>query len=235
MLSLSQSMCLGLSLKSSSVGDPYASNTILLANFATDATDDKGHTATLLGNAAVSGGAAVFDGVGVSIQYAGFDPTLFGTNNFTVEIVVIPNNGGANKSFFNTGGGAVWGSNMLSFGLQPPPAKGVYVSIYGVGAPTLNFAAGAPNLHDGSAHHVVIQRVSGVLTAYLDGFYATSTDGTASAITGATNGGVACIGETIDNEYFHGSINAIRVTAGVARYSGTNTAAANFTPVLTNF
>ena len=66
-------------------GDPHFASVIWLANYASDASDVKGHAVTLYGGASVSGGALVLDGNGDYATCANSIDWATGTQAFTVD------------------------------------------------------------------------------------------------------------------------------------------------------
>jgi hypothetical protein len=199
------------------------------ANDGTTFTDVKGHTMTRGGNTVTKTGekkygtAAIFlDGTGDYLSCTSSDFNL-GSGDFTIEFWFFPQDGGHGGSYARllaigadaTSGGlyivANNTDNPLTFLIQGHNGS-AYVNL-------LDYVA--TGVTDDTWHHFALVKASGVYTAYVDGSqYATKT----TSYTHSTTALVIGAGTTGANA-FKGYIDDVRITVGVARYSGTFTPA----------
>lgn len=212
----------------SATSDPYFSSVSLLlpmdgANGSTTFTDESNNslTVTANGNAQISttqskfgGASAAFDGTGDYLTVSSSSAGTFGLDDFTVECWVY-------RSTSSTGGIA-----------QQSPTQAPAWYLY-VDTTVVRFGRHGAAQYDGfpiSAlptsgwHHLALSRASGTVYMFVDGVSQTVT---------AVNGGIGLyafssdksieVGRTADDE-FHGYIDDLRITKGVARYT------AAFTP-----
>lgn len=192
--------------------------------------DDKKKIWGVLGNAQLSTAQSLhgptsmyFDGTGDSILNSKGGIGNFGTGDFTVELLLFLVNGGH---------GSAW-SRIMETQKYPNPGGWAMVCAGSTAPSALRFdhSNGSSFIDTGSAvsdnvwHHIAVTRSSGTLRIFVDGALkgsvATSVNFTADDLS---------IGGNISNgESFRGYIDSIRITKGVARYTG------NFTPPSAEF
>jgi hypothetical protein len=222
MLTLNHLVGFGAVSAAPTTGDPYIANVSLLLQprFGDAGVVDyspSGRSVTALGGAAVdaaqawSGGAsALFDGVNDYLSLAANTAFAFGTGDFTIEAVANLNAGADFRfaAIVDAPGSSPYG---WYFGGWPSSLRwgdetGTDFSS-GVGAPVV-----------GSWKHYVAQRAAGVFSAYIDGVRTFTTAYTVNLASRST----LYVGVRNDATYafINGRIAALRITKGVARYSG---------------
>jgi hypothetical protein len=193
-------------------GDPYFANVVLLYNFDTPSTTDvTGKTAALIGNAAISGGALVLDGNGDSLYLnASSADFAFGTGDYTIEFVCTKSGNGALG--YDTA--IDWtndGNSSGGFFVELSSSRG-FVSWGDNAAAALVYST---NPNDGSQHYWAVKRSGTTKTLWKDGSQVASQSNDKDVVQGYQ----PRIGGTRNTNTFgfKGSINAIRITKGVAR------------------
>jgi len=194
-------------------------------NASTTFTDEKGHTATAVGDAQLDTSvkkygtaSAKFDGTGDKITLASTTDLDFGNGPFTIEGWVITTQTGrqyatlmekSNGSFnagswalnFNT---ATSGDGKVSF-WQTDVSNSVPVVT----------SSGAIN--DGSWHHVAVVRVGNQILLWIDGALAGAVT---STVAFAANASTTIFGNSVfSTRDFNGHLDDWRITKGVARYT----------------
>lgn len=217
----------------SSGGDPYGSNVSLLlhcdgSNGSNVFVDSSSYAQTVLANGAVSistTGAKFGSGccvtTGVYADYlsvangAQFD---FGNGDFTVEgwlqLTSVGTNGAA---FIGRWGGAP--SNMADWLIYLDTSNRLIIYLNGQPLAT----AGSPVPTDGNYHHIAMVRSGNTVTMYMDGVSVCSSNFTASVQYSPSKPVRTHVWDDT-NGRLNGKIDEIRITKGVARYTG------NFTP-----
>ena len=142
----------------------------------------------------------------------------FGTGDFTVEFWI---NASASGSYTQVIGTIVSSNENGTWriGNRFNSLNQIYFA-RGTGSGFNEFQASV-NVNDGAWHHVAVVRYSGTITIYADGISSAS-----SSITGTcTSANPLYVGYNgRDNAYITGYLDDVRITKGVARYTG------NFTP-----
>lgn len=211
------------SIPVAAAGDPYWANVTSLlhcdgADLSTTFVDQKGLIWTASGTAKISTtepkfgtGAGLFDAsAGCWVDAPTGDGFAFGTGDFTIEAWVKIAILDGNRFVF--GFGPNWGVYVLT------PAA---ILFDGSGNRIVYQAPpGDPVPGTGAYTHFAVQRAAGVFTLFIDGFargtYANSTD--------FTVGNFRLGAQTTGSGGWSGYLDDLRVTKGVARYSG------DFTP-----
>ena len=221
----------GLLLQGQEV-DPFWANVVALLHFdgtngSTVFTDAKGHTFTAVGAAALStaqqkfGSASLaLNGTNSAIVSATSTDWEFGAGNFTIElfarpaIAVVARMELLERWTSNIG----WGMQIMDTGflrafIQSPAVNGGVAVLVGPGATTVT--------HN-TWHHVALVRDGSTMRLFLDGV---------SQGTAAFAGTLATVSEPLNigydnsgSRWVNGNLDALRITKGVARYTG------NFTP-----
>jgi len=206
--------------------DPYFSSVSLLlhmdgSNGSTTFTDSSSNafSATVSGNAQISTtnpkfgtGAGSFDGNGDYVTFANNAAFNFGTGDFTVE------------SWFNGTGTILgkWGSgNQVAYVLIISSTQ-INFSVGSAGVYSTGFLFNT-TISSNTWYHVAITRSGTTLRCFLNGTQI-GTDQTSSQ--NLTSTATVDIGVTKSNlsSYFNGSIDDVRLTKGVARYTASFTA-----------
>lgn len=143
-----------------------------------------------------------------SIHSGGYND--LGTGDFTIELWVIPT-ANFNSSFMNFG--AV-GSNGFNFGMQSGGGVGSFYEF--AGSNSANFAG---SIVLNTPNHCVLQRDGNNLSCYLNGTRIWIDTGVSGPWVTPTSG--FYIGLDSASRPHIGQIDEIRITKGVARYSGT--------------
>lgn len=154
---------------------------------------------------------------------AGHDDFVFGTGAFTVELFV---KALVTKTVSDSNGGIIGfgGSSGAAFNIRQGGSNGTLNSVHiGFQGVTSAIITATPVITDGAWHWVVAQRDgSGTWSLYLDGTLA----GTSTAVldhnpTGTSRKMIIGNGAPVFNgTRFIGYIDEVRVTKGLARYSG---------------
>lgn len=207
--------------------DRYWLNTVVAMHFDGVVFDEKGHGIGVL-SAQISATRSKFGGTslylpGTGLAYANVDSTvdldLSGSDPFTIEFWVYIETQTGNWSrplMFGTNGEAssmsMWVNSANEFGFVRAYAGAVGIS--------------ASGLTPGTWHHVALCATGNVGTIFLNGAtVATSTfDRPSAAVIPLYIGGDPNVSGQYDSTHFHGYLDDLRITKGVARY------AANFTP-----
>ena len=217
------------------ITDSYLQNTVLFINGNGSIADGSvyGRAVTANGNAQVSTsikkhgtGSVAFDGSGDKLTVASSADFAFGVGDYTIELWVMRGAGGqAYARAVNFG--PYWASDDAhGINVSDPDVGGklAYAS-YKLGAARL--LASSTKLDQGVWYHVAVTRAAGVFRLFLDGvLQATNSSHVGASIDVSSNNWLA-IGSAepvSGGEDFSGYIDDLRVTKGVARYTG------NFTP-----
>ena len=219
-------------------GDVYYPQTSLLMHFngtngSTTMTDNSKNnfTATATNGASIStiqskfgGSSVLFDGTNdyVSIPTSNFN--TFGSSNFTVELFFRSNqNNQQYCSFISDEGGISSGLTIL---LNIASSSDGKIGVWQTGCVTgLTSTNGGYN--DNNWHHIAYVRNGSIATIYVDGINQASTTVSGNPSTPA---GAFIIGAATGlSRYYNGYIDELRITNGIARYTG------NFTPSTTQF
>ena len=219
-------------------GDVYYPQTSLLMHFngtngSTTMTDNSKNnfTATATNGASIStiqskfgGSSVLFDGTNdyVSIPTSNFN--TFGSSNFTVELFFRSNqNNQQYCSFISDEGGISSGLTIL---LNIASSSDGKIGVWQTGCVTgLTSTNGGYN--DNNWHHIAYVRNGSIATIYVDGINQASTTVSGNPSTPA---GAFIIGASTGlSRYYNGYIDEMRITNGIARYTG------NFTSPTTQF
>ena len=227
--------------------DPHFNSTGLIinpegANGSTSFTDESSNAAAISGNGEISttqakfgSASAYFDGNDQYLFVSNASWMSFGANAFTVEawiwidansaldgdsnrtaaiINTFPQAGAptADESwdFFVTGDGTTTGTG-LQFRYQDNSAFGIDVS-------------GSATISQSAWHHVAAVRYNNTLSLYLDGTSIGSGSVTGQSISSVNGLNVGAFRFGSDISDLNGYIDGVRVTTGVARYTGNFTA-----------
>ena len=156
--------------------------------------------------------AMYFDGSGDEITTPASDLYNYGTGDFTWEAWVYVSSQGTYDYIF--------GQHTLAAGLGLYIQGGVW-KLYGGNAVQITTTTSVSN---GTWYHVALARESGTARLFVDGTLAGNATITSSIPSGATYG--ITLGrwtEPSDAQYFHGYLQDVRVTNGLARYTSTFT------------
>lgn len=143
----------------------------------------------------------------------------FGNGEFTIEAFVYWNGTAELGALFNTYEGL--GTSGLFFGVAAGGYMRLYCSSNGAQWDMANGQDGGMQLTANTWHHVALVRESnGSIYSYLDGTKTTTalSTSTASIYTNGTDD--AHIGGNTTNYEWMGQIDEVRITKGVARYTG---------------
>lgn len=214
--------------------DPYWNSVVLAmhmdgADASTTFVDEKGHAVTVSGGAKLSTtspargtACAVFDGTGDYLSFGDTADHELGGGSFTIEFWLKTTQTlayacpiGRDTGTFPAGAWSILlngpGSGYIQF----------WNASYSTSAAQLSPASN-PAINDGAWHHVAIVRNGSAMALYKDG---------TSIATATWTGSIADLAAGVnigrDQGYsrdFNGSIDDLRITKGVARYT------ANFTP-----
>lgn len=195
------------------LGDPYASNVVLLSNYdgAFDDESNLNHTLSTTGSTVIGTGPADTWGTGVAYNGSGdgyvlapelSDEFTFGTGDFTIEL----------RQYRNTISGAQniigWAGGSCGLYYAASSSK-INILINGTVIDTPNY-----NYYQLQWHHIVFQRVSGVFSLSVNG---KNISNISSAET-LGSGDFTVLHRETALYGFKGPIDSVRVTKGVARY-----------------
>jgi hypothetical protein len=201
--------------------DPFFSSVVLLLHMDDTNPNDfsnSAHSCSKIGTSRSSteskfgGFSFVFSGSTSYISYANHADYNFGTGDFTAELWFFPTAAdfgmlveSGNSPFTGTGSIAIaFNANRT---VQIGNANGASAIVVGTALLSLN-----------AWHHIVAQRSGTTWTQYIDGV----SDGTATSAVNLTATGPMTIGGTsrLAADSCTGYIDELRLTKGVARYSG---------------
>ena len=220
------------------VGDDYYNSCSLLLhcdgiNGSTTFTDNSPapRTVTATNGAAISttqskfgGASGFFDGTDdyLSIPTSNFN--TFGTANFTVELFFRSNqNSRQYCSFISDEGGISTGLTIL---LNIASSSDGKIGVWQTGC-VAGLTSTNGGYNDNNWHHIAYVRNGSIATIYVDGINQASTTVSGNPSTPA---GAFIIGAAPGlSRYYNGYIDELRITNGIARYTG------NFTPSTTQF
>lgn len=216
---------IGGSAQAVASADPNFSSVVLLlpldgANGSTTMNDVSSNalSATVFGNAQISTtgpkfgtGSLLLDGTGDYIRYPDDPDWDFGTGDFTVEAwinIAVLNDPSPIVGRLNPGaGGVAWGLRVVT-----GPTRLYFYS--GGTAFLYNWAGGTLS----TWHHVAATRSGTTLSVYANGTRLGS--GTNSTNLGASTAVVYVGTDGLTTSFFNGKIDDLRITKGVARYTG---------------
>ena len=151
----------------------------------------------------------------------------FGAGNFTIEFWMYVTATPSTEQYFLAVGPA--GSGGVTRGWRMAAhngtAAGIYFSPTGIGSEVL--LGSFPNAS--AWHHIAIVRNSTTITGYVDGIaLGTTINASTTAITDITSGDYSFVGGMLNSGatprlFYNGYIDDLRITKGVARYTGTFT------------
>lgn len=207
--------------------DPYGMNVSLLlhmdgTNGSTTFIDDSINnlTVTAYGDAQISAtnkvfgtGSALFDGNGDYLEITDIAPFEFGSEDFTIECWVYMVEGAGGTTI------ARWSSGVEAFFFMVDTPQGVVVYLNNTNIPEVTGGTITPD----QWHHVCLVRNGNDLRSFIDGQQV----GTTATFTDPINPSDATLRIGWDsgaNIPFNGHIDELRISKGVARYTG------NFTP-----
>ena len=168
-----------------------------------------------------------FDGTGDALAIP-YNPAFnFGAGNFTIEFWMYVTATPSTEQYFLAVGPA--GSGGVTRGWRMAAhngtAAGIYFSPTGIGSEVL--LGSFPNAS--AWHHIAIVRNSTTITGYVDGIaLGTTINASTTAITNITSGDYSFVGGMLNSGatprlFYNGYIDDLRITKGVARYTGTFT------------
>ncbi len=207
-----------------SSADPDFSSVVLLlpmdgTNGSTTITDSSSNalSATVYGNAQIStsgpkfgSGSLLLDGTGDYITLPDDPDWDFGTGDFTVEAwihMAALNNNSSVVVRLNPAASAAWGLRVVT-----SPTR---LQFYAGGSSFLyNWTGGSLN----TWHHVAATRSGTTLSVYANGTRLGS--GSNSANLGTSTAVVRVGTDSLTTDFFNGNIDDVRITKGVARYTG---------------
>jgi hypothetical protein len=209
------------------------------ADAATVFFDEALHTVTQNGGAQIdtaqykfNGASGLFDGTGDYLSLADSDDWDFGTGNFTVETWLRRNGNQADYAGIISAGGPAAGPTgwAISFGNAAGGTTNKVIFYSNTtGSWTSNITASAA-ISDTTWTHVAVVRNGTALTLYYDGVSKGTYDCTGKTFNSSNSGVV--IGRLytgIDNYYFKGHLDEIRISKGIARWT------AAFTPPIREY
>ena len=184
----------------------------------------QGNNLKLVGNSAASTTQAkfsstasvYFDGNGDELRTPPSDLFSYGSGDFTWEFWMNPSSQDT-YNYIITQGSSGSGTNGLGLYLQ-----GGVLKVWRTGAAII---IGTTSISNNTWYHVALARQGTNLRLFLDGSLEASTTNSGNILTGSTYGVV--LGrwtEINDGKYYHGYLQDVRITKGLARYT------ANFTP-----
>jgi hypothetical protein len=221
-----------------------AANTTLLMNFTdaaiTDATttvnlETVGDAKVVTANSKFGGSSMFFDGTGDALPIP-YNPVLnFDTGNFTIEFwIYVTATPSAEGYFFSIGPAGSGSANRgVRIASHNGTAAGIYFYPLGVSAETLLGSFPSANVW----HHIAIVRNGATITGYVDGTaLGTTINASTTAITAISSGDYSFVGGlhssgSTPRLFYNGYIDDLRVTKGIARYTGNFTVSANASPL----
>lgn len=207
--------------------DPYFSSVVLLMQFNGDLTDVKGKAVTPIGNAAYSTarqkfglGSCLFDGAGDYLSLANTNDFAFGSSDFTEEMWIYFNAWNAVNPLFNKYDGLASSSSQLMDIRSSGTGMGGY---FAYGSATDSPTVSGLSIGLGAWVHFAIVRSWTTLKYYWNGIEKASANVSTHSYNNDANA-LLIGGDTVNSRWLNGNIGEVRITKGIARYTG------NFTP-----
>ena len=210
-------------MKPSATSDPYFADVVLLlhmdgANGGTTFTDSSSSgkiatpTLTTTETSVFKYGTAagVFNGSSSYLYVPASTDWAFSTGDFTLECWVNPNAVSAQQTLFGNSYSAAFSAKLDGSNLAIWLAGTLY--------------SGSVSVVPGSFQHVAWVRVSGTLTTYVNGVGHLLSSSATNNVASSPNPLGVGINHSNGTEYYGGYIDDLRITKGIARYTG------NFTP-----
>lgn len=221
-------------MRAGNAPDPYWSSVVALLHFddtpgSATFVDAKGHSFTSGGTATTSTAQKKFGSASLSLNGAtGYVSSAssadweMGSGNFTIECWIRPAVAVTTRMEII----ARW--NNFGFGMQILDTGFLRAFCQGNTGGLVLCGPGATTVTHNAWHHVAFVRAGTTLQLFLDGV---------SQATATFTGAIDTITDTLDigydngvaSRYFNGNIDEVRITKGVARYTG------SFTPPTTPF
>jgi len=214
-------------IDTASAVDPYWDNVVALLHFDGDLTDETGRVWESVGSSVVSSDESAFGGSSLytpntqglvrAANSADFD---FGSGDFTIEFFLRPTSVTPWASYLDK---RESGAFHAPFAIQRDSSSNIirFSSAYAPGAWPVMITATHPPLNTWT--HVVYERWGGVFLAFINGVQVGAVNGGSnSLLTNTATLNIAATGNNIDGMV--GYIDELRITKGVARYTG------DFTP-----
>ena len=201
----------------------------VLLNFANASViDSTGSNNLVTVSNAQASGVGKFGSGGVSFNNASNDYLLlpyngnmyFGTSNFTIECWWKSTNTEANYATI-IGQGFTGSPVAGTWAFKVSSSSSVVEFTYGSGLTNID---GTSSVNDGAWHHIAAVRNNSTITIFVDGNLQTVASIAASQVIGISTVNVYIGYESRDASYLNGTVDDLRVTNGVARYT------TNFTP-----
>lgn len=196
-------------------GDPYWADVVSLLNFNSNLTDEKGNVWTATGGAAADANGLELNGSSQLIHTPGIAGFAFGTGDFTIEMILTATNNNCVPLDFYNGAGA--GNTSWQLGIDTPtPDLLMYAGAV--------IGEGTHPVSSGVQHHIAYARQGTTMRGFVDGVLDSTTTNSRNFSTVTPYlavGGQFYMGA---GSYLAGKVRAMRLTAGVARYT------AAFTP-----
>ncbi len=173
------------------------------------ATTINGNTVISTAQSKYGSGSVYFDGIGDYLSYSANTVLDFGTGNFTIEGWVYPTSNATDWFFISAigGGGLFFGSTVLA------GATGIGIGRVAV---AWDFTSGV-FLATNKFSYMVVSRSGNTFRFYVDGASIGTT--TISSSYNLSTGGMS-VGSQGASYYLTGYIYDLRVTKGIARYTG---------------
>jgi hypothetical protein len=172
-------------------------------------------------------GSMYFDGSGdyLKIQPGTFK---FGTSNFTVEAWLYPTTAMAGEGDII---GFNFNSNLSSFAsFRLIVANSQLKYVIGTSGTSWAHTVTTGSIPVNTWTHLAFVRNGSTFTPYINGIAGTTATNSSALYEGTAGSLVGAVLVNPVSSFFNGYMKEIRVTIGLARYSGSNTSAANFTP-----
>ena len=172
-------------------------------------------------------GSMYFDGSGdyLKIQPGTFK---FGTSNFTVETWLYPTTSMAGEGDII---GFNFNSNLSSFAsFRLIVANSQLKYVIGTSGTSWAHTVTTGSIPVNTWTHLAFVRNGSTFTPYINGIAGTTATNSSALYEGTAGSLVGAVLVNPVSSFFNGYMKEIRVTIGLARYSGSNTSAANFIP-----
>lgn len=205
--------------------DPYAANVTCLIHFEnsgslTSFQDEIGNTFTATGSPTLDLTKAKFGSGSLSLNGSSYLSASaaaafgFGAGDYTIECWINQASQTTDRTIFDNRVSSAVGVAIYSSTATDP-------NKLSVASNSAVIATSSSTIPAGQWVHITVQRASNTITGYING---TSVCTVTDSRTYATSNAVQIGAGTGPGQYFNGNIDELRITKGVARYSG------NFTP-----
>lgn len=189
----------------------------LVANFTSTTTADTGQTASLFGDAAISGGWLVLDGASDYLTYPDSSAYTLGTSDFTIEFELALDSTGQQHIVNHAGPGELyaWAFMVVGGGIKVFASESSNRDV-------LNDVVLVASPSTGQTYKIALVRSGDVFSGYVDGSRVFNETHTGASLLNPSSAMVFGRPSSVAAEYLDGKIRRFRFTPGEAKYTGSS-------------